>query len=219
MQVGNFLCALLRRPAYKAAQKGMDPRQRPPCATTDAEPGTTVPDVPLPGFARVEDDALSALVDLDRYPIHRLDSDAGQKLIAECRYAWATKGSVSLPGFIRERVREPMFREVSDLPAFRRLYTASAYAKGFEDVGNHFPESHPAMRQLQMDIHAVAGDLVPPNLMLRQLYDSPQLARFFARVLSLEQEHVYQYADPWQCLNVRTSTLSNFARALRPPPA
>ena len=50
--------------------------------------------------------------------------------------------------------------------------------------------------------HAVAGDRIPPSLMLRQLFDSVPLARFFARVLGLEQDHVYQFADPWQCLNV-----------------
>ena len=159
--------------------------------------------LPLPEFMSDDEDAVHLLVDTSRYPIHELDSEAARRLITTCREAWVAKGSVSLPGFIKCDVIGPMCNEVSDLPSFRRLYTASAYTKAFDEKGESFPDSHPAKRLLQMDIHAVAGDQLPRSLMLRKLYDSPQLARFFARVLELEQDQVYQYADPWQCLNVR----------------
>ena len=146
-----------------------------------------VPMLRLPALAR--DDGghvLRRLVDLNRYPVDRLDTPACHDLIADCRAAWQQRGSVTLPGFIREAVREEMCAEVTGLPAHRRLYTHQIVTG----------------RTVQMDVHAVAGDRIPRSLMLRQLFDSVQLARFFARVLGLEQDHVYQFADPWQCLNV-----------------
>lgn len=138
-------------------------------------------------------------------PLDDLDSPKCAKIIADGQRRWREVGSVSLPGFVREEMREPMARECSDLEAFRRLYTASAYTKTLEakqGLREELGPSHPANRLLQMDIHAVAGDLLPRTLMLRQLYDSPQLARFFARVLGVDQETVYQYHDPWQCINL-----------------
>mmetsp|Transcript_62719 Transcript_62719/g.173850 ORF Transcript_62719/g.173850 Transcript_62719/m.173850 type:complete len:316 (+) Transcript_62719:76-1023(+) len=159
-----------------------------------------VPPLSLPDFVDDKDDVFATIVDLSRYPIDRLDSPACQALIADCSRAWAEKGLVSLPGFIKEDMLGPMTTEVSNLQANRRLYAESAYAKGDDGISAAWPADHPSNRLLQTDIHAVAGDLLPPSLMIRKLYDSRQVARFFARVLALER--VYQYGCPWQCLNV-----------------
>merc|ERR1712216_422832 len=123
-----------------------------------------VPSICSPGFTSDLKDAFCELVDLERYPIHELDSPACRKLIADCQQSWQQHGSVSLPGFIRESLRAQMSHEVSDLPAHRRLYTQTAYTKTGAET-NEFGPSHPANRLLQMDIHAVAGDKLPGTLM------------------------------------------------------
>ena len=147
-----------------------------------------VPKLRLPELSCDDDgvEILRQLVDLNRYPVDRLDSAACGALIERCHADWLARGSVTLPGFIREEVRERMCAEVSGLPAFRRLYTHQIITD----------------REVQMDVHAVAGDQIPAHLLLRKLYDSTQLARFLARLLSLRQHHVFQFACPWQCLNV-----------------
>ena len=42
---------------------------------------------------------LNRFIDLDRYPIDRLDSTDGQALVAQCRKDLETKAAATLPGF------------------------------------------------------------------------------------------------------------------------
>ena len=47
------------------------------------------------------------LIDLERYPLHRLDSDAGEALVARCIAALGQNGMFTLPGLMRRAEFEP----------------------------------------------------------------------------------------------------------------
>jgi len=115
-----------------------------------------------------------------------------------------------LEGFILPEVRSRMKDEVSELPTHHRLNSQSAYGddtslgKGMwgkqsqlMDTADQF---HPLLRQWQQDVHVVAGDMIPPRSLVRQLYESPVVANFFSRVLGVAA--LYKYDDEFQDLNV-----------------
>ena len=130
---------------------------------------------------------------------------ACQRLMQDIRTQWTTVGAVELPGFIRESVRAQLAAEVAPsagLLSHHRLY-AKPYL-GAPVFGNltdlDTDPRHPLRRQHQTDIHAVAADQVSRGTLLRRLYDSPQVAAFFARLV--ETPELHQYADEFQKLNV-----------------
>ena len=49
-------------------------------------------------------------------------------------------------------------------------------------------------------MHAIAADQIPSDTLLRQLYDSPQVVAFLARVIG--KDAIYQYDDEFQKINV-----------------
>ena len=158
-------------------------------------------------YREPEDDTYRSIVNLERYPIDDLDGAPCQAIIAEAAARWRDVGATHFPGFIREEVRAKIASEVfpeARLLSHRRAYTAAYLAPG--TVQKHTSgvaagdDDHPLHRLFQTHVHAVAADQVPRNTLLRQLYDSPQVAAFFARVIGKEQ--LYQYDDEFQKLNV-----------------
>jgi hypothetical protein len=151
-------------------------------------------------YREAAEDTYRSIVDLEKYPIDDLDGAACQAIIAEATARWEALGATHFPGFIREDVLAQLASEVSPeagLLSHRRAYTAPTH---LGDVAAGDDDEHPQRRQFQTHVHAVAADQVPRETLLRQLYDSPQVAAFFARVIGKEQ--LYQYDDEFQKLNV-----------------
>ena len=61
---------------------------------------------------------MKAILDLDRYPIDRLDSDAGHALLDKSRISLEQEGMFTLSGFIRPAARNSILEEVE--PVLRR---------------------------------------------------------------------------------------------------
>lgn len=152
-------------------------------------------------FRSDDEDTFRALVDTRRYPLDDLEGERCQQVIADAQELWAATGSVDLPGFIREDVRDRMASEVANLQTHRRLY-ATPYNGRHVTVNNRTiaDPAHPTRRIFQTDIHAAAGDLIPQGTLLRQVYDSPRIASFFARIIGLPR--IFQYDDTFQNINV-----------------
>ena len=55
------------------------------------------------------------LVDLERYPVDKLDSDTGQVFLRQCQQQMNNHGWCSLDGFIRPEAIEMLVTEVTTL--------------------------------------------------------------------------------------------------------
>lgn len=137
--------------------------------------------------------SLSHVIDLDRYPIDRLDSPPGAALVDRCRADLAAGGACQLPGFLRS---EAVARLVAEALGKR----GQAYRT--DDVHNVYFEEVPAaagpgdvLGLLQHSSKsAIAWDLVDADSPLRVAYGSDELTAFLGRVLGPDGLH--RYADP-----------------------
>jgi hypothetical protein len=134
---------------------------------------------------------LSALVDLERYP---LDNDAGfAPIAAQCKSQLKESSFASLPGFLRPGVAELLTKEVLDaMPrAYRREHSFSAYE---ESTAEQYPSDHVRRRKHESRQFIVATDILSNAGRLRALYGNETLTRRIAQVL--DEPALFPLADP-----------------------
>jgi len=134
---------------------------------------------------------LSALVDLERYPLHE---DSGFAPIAKrCKAQLKESSFASLPGFLRPGVAETMTSEVLDaIPrAYRREQSFSAYD---ESTSGQFPADHVRRRKHESRQFIVATDVLSKTGRLRALYGDETLTRRIAQIL--DEPALFPLADP-----------------------
>jgi hypothetical protein len=138
-------------------------------------------------------DTLDAVVDLDRYPIDRLDSPSGEELIARCRDLLRTRGACQLHGFIRPEAVARLVAEADDLRAcaHRTDDTHNAY---FEPTDGSLPVGDPR-RLLQRSAKLTIGyDLIGADSPLRRCYETDAMTAFIRAALGAEV--LYRDTDP-----------------------
>lgn len=139
------------------------------------------------------------VVDLNRYPIHDLDSDRGRAFVQDCKDELAANGACNLPGFITPAAVAAMVALADDLKA--EAWTSSRpHTIYFEPVDESVPEQHPRAHQVRSVKHGIAYDLIPEDAPVRRLYESDDLTRFIAAVLG--KPMLYRSADPLDALQV-----------------
>lgn len=139
----------------------------------------------------IESKSLSALVDLERYP---LCNDAGFAPIAHrCTIELNESSFACLPGFLRPGVAESMTAEVLEaLPrAYRREQTFSAYD---ESISDQYAVDHVRRRKHESRQFVVATDVLNRFGLLRSLYADETLTRRIAQMLN--EPALFQLADP-----------------------
>ena len=136
---------------------------------------------------------LSRVVDLDRYPIDRLDGPRAAAMVAFCRASLAFEGACQLPGFLRPEA----VAQLVDEAARKR-----ERAHRTDDVHNvHLttvpegagPDDTSALLQ-HSSKSAIAWDLIDPDSPLRVAYESEELTAFLRRALGTSELH--RYDDP-----------------------
>src|SRR3984957_9859456 len=135
--------------------------------------------------------SLSALVDLERYP---LGEDAGFTPIAErCKAQLKESSFASLPGFLRPEAAAAMTQEVlASIPgAYHQDQSFSAYD---ESTLTQYPADHVRHRKHESRQFVVATDILNKEGGLRTLYGSDILTRRIAQML--DEPALYQLADP-----------------------
>ncbi|WAX56088.1 hypothetical protein M6B22_16305 [Jatrophihabitans cynanchi] len=139
------------------------------------------------------------VVDLDAYPIHRLDSDPGQALVARCRAELAADGVCNLPGFLTPAAAARMVALAEELAdrAWRSDQTHTIY---FEPVDDTVPAEHPRAHTVRSAKRGIAYDYIPPDAPLRRLYESDDMTRFIAAALGIAT--LYRSADPLDALQM-----------------
>ena len=139
------------------------------------------------------------LVDLERYPLHALDSERGVAVVAAARADIARMGAAELPGFLTKRGLETALADARSLAklAYRSGGMGTAY---LELPDASWPADHPRKYFERYDVGVVAYDQFPDESPIRRLYESQPLMDFVARVL--ERGKLFHYADPFGALNL-----------------
>jgi hypothetical protein len=141
--------------------------------------------------------SLSALLDLDRYPLH--DPARRSALVVAGRQQLAEDSCVVLPNLLAPGVAAAMATEaMATVPrAYRRDRQYTAYSRpGGEDL----PEVHPARRLFWNRQHIVPTDILPRDGLILALYHSDTLMGLVADILG--EPELHRVADPLMSCNV-----------------
>ena len=144
---------------------------------------------------------VAQFVDLERYPIHCLDSPETQDYITRLRRDFDQTGVCNLEGFITPDGIKELVQETEDLfpLAYSTTYTANYSRKDLEE-DQDLPKDHPARVFNTCSRYQIADDQIESNTLLRQLYVWDELTQFIAQVQG--KSRLYQFADEFQALNI-----------------
>ncbi|WP_227370826.1 hypothetical protein [Halomonas sp. M20] len=139
------------------------------------------------------------VVDLDKYPIHNIDSSEGKALIDSCRKELAKDGCCTLEGFIKPEAVARMVELANRLEgkAWVSDRPHNVYFKPFDET---VEPDHPLAHPVRSAKHGIAYDCIPEDAPLRRLYESDDLTRFIGAVL--EKPVLYRSADPLDALQI-----------------
>jgi hypothetical protein len=137
---------------------------------------------------------MNRLIDLDRYPIDRLDEPDGQALVARCRLDLDDQAAATLSGFIRAGALAGLTAEAEGLiPGSPRFAGAPRVT---------FPENEPADdealgKQVRAMKHSNAYNQIlnyqiPNDSDLRAIYLWPMMTEFVRLVQGVDQLHLSQ---------------------------
>lgn len=142
---------------------------------------------------------IEELLDLERYPLDRIDSAEGRRLLASCVADLASDGMFNLVGLVRQPVLARIIAElrpVIDTAAFTHKRLHNIYFKKSIDG---LPDDHPALRQVETVNHTICGDQMRGSI-IRTIYQWPPLAEFLARAMG--KPVLYTMADEIAAANV-----------------
>ncbi len=144
---------------------------------------------------------LANIVNLDRYPVDDLDSDAGRTLLKCVHADLAKQGCCVLPGFVREEVMDRMQKEGEAVAtdAYYQVETVNAYNIG---SSQRLPDDHPARIEFERGNAFVARDLIPEHHLIQQLYSAAAFKQFVAASFGLAEIHELADQLAGLCLNV-----------------
>lgn len=136
---------------------------------------------------------LPEIVDLERYPIDRLDDPAAAALLETCRRQLGADGCVVLEGFVRPDAVVGLEAETA------HLGPSAHYNSTFTNIYNSdgdpaLPEDHPVNIFNERTNGFVAGDMIARGTLIRSLYENGDFQRFVAA--AMEEPQLYEYADP-----------------------
>ena len=143
---------------------------------------------------------VAGLVDLERYPIHDLESARTRDLIATWRTEFDRTGACNLQGFVTPAGAVELAAEaIALMPiANRRAWTRNFLDEMEDDPSR--PADHPGHRFWTTFATQLADDQIGPETGIRQLYEWEALTEFVAKVQG--KTRLYRFADEFQALNI-----------------
>ena len=142
---------------------------------------------------------MQGIIDLERYPINRLESTEGQTLVSRCREELALTGMFNLVGLIRAGIIEQVVHEVTPVIQSNAFTHRSQHNIYFLPEIEGLDPAHPAQQQFETVNHTICADQIPHSALMN-LYNWPPFAGFLAEVM--EKPALYPMDDPLACLNV-----------------
>ena len=139
------------------------------------------------------------ILDLDRFPLDRLDGVRGQELLARCRRELRDAGMFSLAGLIRPEALERCIAEVEPLFETAAFIHSREHNIYFDDEIEGLEASHPALSRFRTVNHTVCGDQIPTSLVTR-VYEWQPLIDFLSA--TMDKPRLHRMADPLARINV-----------------
>ena len=134
---------------------------------------------------------MNKLIDLDRYPIDRLNSKAGQLLVARCRSDLDDCAAATLPSFIRQAEIANLVEEAESLVQVAHRYDGDSVTFYEEDdIGCSDSDSLESVVRSARHPNRYCQILnyqIPNHSDLRAIYLWPPLTEFIRQVLNVEQ--------------------------------
>ena len=141
---------------------------------------------------------MNDLLDLDRYPLHALDEDAGRSLVEACRDSLERDGMFTLRGLLRPAALEQMLPQILKRLEGESFTHARRHNIYFDDELHGLAADHPALARVETINHTLCGDQIGEGLM--RVYRSRELIDFLAQVM--RKQSLYVMDDPLACANV-----------------
>jgi 2OG-Fe(II) oxygenase superfamily len=143
--------------------------------------------------------SLAEIVDLDRYPVDRLESAAGRALVAKARAELRTVGACDLRGFLRpEAITAAVASALSVRDrAYRTEQTHDIEFSGL--AAEALAAGDPRRTQIRSGKEGTALDDIPADSPVRTLYEADEMLAFVGAALELDP--IYRSDDPLGALN------------------
>ncbi|MFT5504879.1 MAG: hypothetical protein ACI845_001508 [Gammaproteobacteria bacterium] len=133
------------------------------------------------------------LIDLKRYPIHRLQSQQGQKLLEECHRMMAEDTICILPGFLQPEVTSQLAEEITRLESKGRNINFMSTAYSWMD-NRGFPRDHPRSQLFKRHCSALTTEQIESDGLCVQLFQIDLLTEFVRQLLGYDR--LYPSACP-----------------------
>ncbi len=138
------------------------------------------------------------LLDLDRYPLDRLDTPEAQALITRCRMQLEESGATNLDSLMTSDAAAAAANEIQpimDRESFRHARWHNIYFADKPELS----ADHPALVKCETINHTVCADQIADSAVLR-IYEWTPLLHFLEAVL--EKPRLHLMADPLARANV-----------------
>jgi hypothetical protein len=142
---------------------------------------------------------LADMIDLDRYPLHDLDTARGSELIRSCRAELASTGMFNLEGFLCPEALAISLAGLAPLIERASFLHERQHNIYFLNSMAGLADDHPALKRSNSAHRTICADRFADNLICR-LYEWPPLLAFIQQ--ATEQTALYPMADPLARLNV-----------------
>ncbi len=136
---------------------------------------------------------LGDVLNLDRYPIHALDSDAGQAMLAEARAGLDTVGCCCLKGFVRTEALAAMKAEI-EAGYDQIFWSGNSHNPYFSLDDDRYEVGHPRRHFERRTSGFFNSDLIGLDSPMTRIYDSELMRQFVGQ--ALRDPDIYCWADP-----------------------
>ena len=140
---------------------------------------------------------LKTIVDLEKYPIHDLNSPNIKCLIKRCKEELDQFSCSTIPNFILPKSLETMNGELEKKidEVYMSNKSINAYLYSKEDTS--LPQNHPKRIFMKRDNGYLNSDLFEKNSEMKFLYEQEELLQFVSKCLGVSP--IYRWADPLAC--------------------
>ena len=142
---------------------------------------------------------MKQFLDLDRYPLDRLNGPSGQDLVARCRRELERDGMFNLEGLIPPAAIEACARDLKPLMDDRSFTHKRWHNIYFKETIEGVAPDHPALKRCETVNHTLCADQLTDSLVVR-IYEWLPLADFLAAVTG--KPKLYLMDDPLARANV-----------------
>ena len=150
---------------------------------------------------------MKKLIDLDRYPIDRLNNKPGQLLVAQCRSDLEDSAAAILPSFVRQSAILKMAKEAESLVQIAHRYDGDR-APFYDVDDNERSDDDSLQSRVRSARHPnrycqILNYQIPNSSDLRAIYLWPPLTEFIRQVLNVE--HLFQSQCPHLALTMKVA--------------